>query len=310
MTLQQLKYLVAIAEYGSINAAAHNLYASQSNLSTAIKELEQEFGITIFRRTNRGVTLTNEGTELVAYARQVLEQAEMLELRYSGNDDKHARLAVSAQHYAFCVQAFIQAAEQCTSEEYDFILRETATGDIIEDVKSFRADIGVLYTDSFNERVLSKAFEEAGLDFYPLFEASVHVFVGQHHPLANNKVIKPEELDDYPRYAFEQGHARSFYFSEEPFGHLPHKRNIRFSDRGTLTNLLTTYNGYTFSTGVLSDEMHSGIVSIPLDVDEKMKVGYLLHKDRKPSALCLEYIEHLKAIVQANPTVTSYLGDV
>lgn len=309
MTLQQLKYLVAIAEYGSINAAAHNMYASQSNLSTAVKELETEFGITIFRRSNRGVTLTNEGAELIAYARQILEQAEMLELRYSGNDAKHARLAVSAQHYAFCVQAFIQAAESCDSDEYDFILRETATSDIIEDVKTLRSDIGVLFTDTFNQRVLWKAFDDAGLMFYPLFEAAVHVFVGEHHPLANKKSIDPEELESFPRYAFEQGQSSSFYYAEEPFGYLPHKRNIRISDRGTLTNLLTSYNGYTISTGVLSDEMHTGIASIPLNVDEKMKVGYVLHKDRRPSALCTHYINQLKAIIQANATVTSYLAD-
>ncbi len=111
MTLQQLRYLIAIAEYGSINAAAHNLYASQSNLSTAIKELEGELGITIFTRSNRGVTLTNDGTELLGYARQVVEQADMLEERYAKGDADHTRLAISTQHYAFSVQAFMKTAD-------------------------------------------------------------------------------------------------------------------------------------------------------------------------------------------------------
>ena len=307
MTLQQLRYLIAIAEYGSINAAAHNLYASQSNLSTAIKELERELGITIFARSNRGVTLTNEGAELVGYARQVVEQADMLEARYIHGEQSRQRLAVSTQHYAFSVEAFIATASECESEEYDFVLREVSTGQIIDDVRAFRSEIGVLYLDSFNERVLQKAFDDAGAEFHPLFEAPVHVFVGEGHPLAAKKLISLDDLQNYPRYSFEQGMQSTFFFSEEPLSSLPHKRTIRFTDRGTLSNLLANYNGYTLSTGVLSSEMHSGIVSIPLDTDESMRVGYIIHGERKPTELLVSYIEHLKRIINETPGVTSFV---
>lgn len=310
MTLQQLRYLVAIAEYGSINAAATNLFASQSNLSTAVRDLEREFGITIFTRSNRGVTPTNEGTELLGYARQVLEQADMLENRYAKGANSQLRLAVSTQHYSFSVEAFIKTADDCSAyAEYDFILREAATGEIISDVASFRSEIGIVYTDDFNRRVLAKAFNDANLEFHPLFAADAHVFVGENHPLADREIIEPEELEEWPRYSFEQGTENSFYFSEEPLAYLPHKRVIRMSDRGTLTNLLTSFDGYTLSTGVLSPEMLRGIVSIPLDTDSEMRVGYLIHKERKPSELLLAYIENLKGIIRANPTVKSYLGD-
>ena len=310
MTLQQLRYLVAIAEYGSINAAATNLFASQSNLSTAVRDLEREFGITIFTRSNRGVTPTNEGTELLGYARQVLEQADMLENRYAKGKNTQLRLAISTQHYAFSVEAFIKTVEDCSSRaEYDFILREAATGEIISDVASFRSEIGILYTDSFNQRVLGKAFDDANLEFHPLFEAEAHVFVGEKHPLAGKQIIEPSDLEEWPRYSFEQGTENSFYFSEEPLAHLPHKRIIRISDRGTLTNLLTSFNGYTLSTGVLSPEMLRGIVSIPLNADARMRVGYLIHRERKPSELLLAYIQNLQDIVKSNPTVESYLGE-
>ena len=310
MTLQQLRYLVAIAEYGSINAAATNMFASQSNLSTAVRDLEREFGINIFTRSNRGVTPTNEGTELLAYARQVLEQADMLESRYANGHNAQRRLAISTQHYSFSVEAFIKTAEDCgDSDEYDFILRETATGEIISDVANFRSEIGILYTDSFNERVLSRTFADANLSFNPLFTAKAHVFVGENHPLASKKVIEPEELEEWPRYSFEQGTENSFYHSEEPLSHLPHKRIIRISDRGTLTNLLTSFDGYTISTGVLSPEMLSGIASIPLNSDVVMRVGYLIHRERKPSSLLLSYIGNLHEIIKNNPTVNGYLGD-
>ena len=260
MTLQQLRYLIAIAEYGSINAAAQNLYASQSNLSTAIKELEQELGITVFTRSNRGVTLTNDGAELLGYARQVIEQTDMLEARYAHSGPARQRLAVSTQHYAFSVQAFVNVIESCEGDEYEFVLRERATGEIIDDVRTFRSEVGVLYTDTFNRRVLFKAFDDADVAYFPLFDARVHVFVGEHHPLARATLLKPADL-------------------------------------------LTSHNGYTLSTGVLSAEMHSGIASIPLDVDESMQVGYIMHNERRPSPLLLRYISELQAGIRANPTV-------
>ncbi len=305
MTLQQLRYLIAVAEFGSINAAAHNLFASQSNLSTAIKELETEFGITIFRRTNRGVTLTNEGHELLAYARQVVDQADMLEHRYSPSEKKHARLAISTQHYAFSVQAFIDVAESCASDEFDFVLRETSTKRILDDVRELRSDVGILYLDNHNRRYLLKLIDEAGLEFNTLFEARVHVFVGEHHPLAHYDIIAPEELANYPRYSFEQETPDSFYYSEEPLSYLPHRKNIRISDRGTLTNLLASHDGFTISTGVLSPEMHSGIVSIPLDIDEKMQVGYVVKGPIPENSLAHRYIESLERIIRTNPNVDS-----
>lgn len=311
MTLQQLRYLIAIAEFGSINAAAHNLYASQSNLSTAVKELERELGITIFTRSNRGVTLTNDGTELLGYARQVVEQADMLEERYAPSDAGCARLAISTQHYAFSLQAFMRTIDQHPGDEYDFVLRECATGEIIEDVRTFRSALGILFTDDFNRRVLTKAFADARVEWHPLFETRVHVFVGSGHPLAGRKLLTLEDLAPYPRYSFEQGVANSFYYAEEPFSYFPHKKDIRISDRGTLTNLLSHYSGYTIATGVLSEEMHmgTGIIAIPLDTDATMQVGYIMHAERKPSSLLRSYIENLRAIIKENPTVEEYLGE-
>ena len=309
MTLQQLRYLIAIAEHGSMNAAAYNLYASQSNLSTAIRDLERELGITIFKRSNRGVTLTSEGTELLGYARQVVEQADMLQSRYSKGDAGRTRLAVSAQHYAFSVQAFLEVIAECETDDYEFVMRETSTGQIIEDVGSFRSEIGILYMDDFNRRVLEKAIRDDNLQFYPLFDASIHVFVGEGHPLAQHELVRPEDLEAWPCLTFEQGTENSFYFSEEPLSFLPHRKMIRVTDRGTITSLLTHHNGYLLSTGVLSDEMQQGIVSRPLDTKERMRVGYLVHRERKPSELLERYIARLSKIVRENPSVEAYLGE-
>ena len=295
MTLQQLRYLIAIAECGSISGAAHDLFVSQSSLSVALKEIENETGVTVFQRSNRGITITSEGIELLGYARQVVEQADLLEQRYQrGEGDVPQRLSVSTQHYTFCVEAFVNMVEALNADEYKFTLRETRTAEIIDDVSEFRSDIGVLYLDNFNNRVISKALDNANLTFTSLFKCKPHVFVGEHHPLAQRERLSVEDLAEYARYSFEQGTNNSFYYSEEPLSSLPHKKRIVISDRGTLSNLLTHHSGYTVSTGVLSSEMHTGIVSIPLETDEEMNMGYVMHAERKPNALVLRYIDALK----------------
>ena len=286
MTLQQLRFLIAVAENGSINAAAQNLYTAQSNISSAIKSLEGELGISIFTRSSRGVMLTSDGTELLGYARQVVEQANMLEARYEHNEAPQERLAVSAQHYAFSVQAFINVVEACDAQKFEFTMRETTTAQIIDDVRAFRSEVGILYLDDFNRRVLEKAFADARVSFHPLFNARVHVFVSESHPLARKPSICLEDLVPYTRYSFEQGTSNSFYFSEEPFSHIPCTRNIRVSDRGTLTNLLTTSNGYALSTGVLSSEMQSGMASLTQYLSELRRI--IADADRNGAVLIAE----------------------
>ncbi|MED9872644.1 MAG: LysR family transcriptional regulator [Eggerthellaceae bacterium] len=308
ISLQQLRYIIEVAECGSINAASQQLYVSQPTLSATIKDTEQELGISIFNRTNRGITLTSEGTEFIGYARQILEQFDLFEARYSNtHNSSSGRLAISSQHYAFCVEAFVDLAEEYNEKEYDFSLRETRTADIIDDVKDYRSELGIIYLSDFNSKVLTKAFSDAGLTFVPLFQAHPHIFVGKQHPLAQRKSVTPDDLQDYPRYSFEQGTNNSFFFSEEPLSHLPHRQNITYSDRGTLTNLLTNHNGYTITTGVRSGEMgQSNIVAIPLEVDETMTVGYVCHESRPLSTLAKRYLEKLRARIEANPTVSTY----
>ncbi len=299
MTHQQLRYLLAIARTGSICSAAHELYVSQSSLSVAVKDIESECGIKIFERSSKGTTLTNDGIELLSYARQIVEQADLMESRYAKDKKAPAqRLAIASQHYAFPVEAFLEFVEEYEGEGYTFSLRETRTQEIIEDVREFRCDVGILYLSSFNEQVLGRALEEAGLTFTQLFTAQPHIFVGSHHPLAEHTLLKVDDLSDYPRYEFEQGSANSFYYAEEPFAELPHEKRVIISDRGTLSNLLTHHNGYTVSTGVLSSEMHSGIAAIPLDTKERMVVGYIVHKERQLSDLAQRYIEILRLFIE------------
>ncbi len=293
MRLQQLRYIIAIAENGSINAVAHSMFISQSSLSVAVRDLEREMGIRIFNRSTRGISLTSDGIEFLSYARQVVEQADLLESRYASGEPTGGRLSVSSQHYAFAVQSFIDFVARHDAPGVQFTLRETRTADIITDVGSFRSDLGILYLSTSNERPLRGRLREAGLTFTSLFRSRPHVFVREGHPLAHRDHIEVKDLEPFTRYTFEQGMESSLYFSEEPLPTLPHDRQIVVSDRATMTSLLKGYDGYLISTGVRSDEMFSGIRSIPLDTDEVMNVGYVIHGERRLSALALDYLDLL-----------------
>ena len=294
MTLQQLKYVVTVADKGTISDAARELFISQPSLTNAIKELENEMQITIFNRTNKGVVVSNRGDEFLAYARQVLEQANLLEEKYLNVKKQSPRFSVSTQHYSFAVNAFVDVIHEFDGDHYDFTLRETQTYEIIQDISKLKSEIGVLYTSSKNEEVIMKLIKQNGLEFEKLFLAKPHVFISSKHPLVEKDIITLEELQPYPYLSFEQGEYNSFYFSEEILSTLDRNKNIKVRDRATLFNLAVGLNGYTVSTGVISKELNGeNIIARPLQVDEYMRVGTIKQKNMPLSRYGKSYMEAL-----------------
>lgn len=292
-----MKYIIAIVQCGSISEAAKRLFVSQPSLSNAIKDAEAETGVEIFRRSARGITLTEDGSELLSYARQVVEQAELMEQRYLKAKPRRRICSVSTQHYAFAVEAFVRVISGLDADEYEFTLRETRTYEIIEDVRSFRSELGILYLSAFNERVIKKLLRESRLTFNTLFSADPHVFVSAAHPLSKKSAITLEELEEFPCLVFEQGEYNSFYFSEELLSTVPHRKIIHVSDRATLFNLLIGLNGYTVCTGILNSNLNGdNIVSVPLKTEERMTVGWISHEKASLSSFALSYIEELKRL--------------
>lgn len=296
MTLQQLKYAVTAADKGTMSEAANLLFIAQPSLTNSIKELEKELGITIFHRTNKGIIISNEGNEFLGYARQVLQQMNMLEEKYIDNGNHKQIFSVSTQHYSFAVSAFVNLIRTFGNKNYDFTLRETETYEIIEDVSNFRSEVGILYLSDENESVISRIIEKNGLKFDELFTARPHVFISSHHPLACREVILPDELKGYPFLSFEQGNHNSFYFSEEITGGVEHDMTIKVSDRATLFNLLVGLDGYTICTGVISTELNGeNIISKPLMIDEYMRVGTVTRKGINLTKLGESYIDFLRS---------------
>ena len=295
MTLQQLKYAIAIAECGSITSAAKRLMVAQPSLSKSMAELEKEMGITIFYRNNRGIYLSEEGTKFLSYARQVIEQAALLEQQYTQKETVLRVFSISAQHYAFVVNAFVELVKEYGEDKYEFTLRESRTHDIIEDVRTFRSELGVLFLSRFNREVVLRVVQNADLKFAPLFTALPHVFVSRKNPLAQKAAVTLADLRAYPRLTYEQGINNSFYYSEELHSTEESPKSILVTDRATLFNLLIGLNGYTISSGVLSSDLNGmDIVAIPLKSEEQMEIGYIAPTDRPLSAVSERYLAHLK----------------
>ena len=296
MKLHQLKYFIEVVLSGSINEAARRLYISQPTLSKAIKELENDLGIVLFTRTSTGISLSPDGAEFLSYARQINEQVELLERRYFDTEPSQQLFSVSSQHYSFVVDAFVEMIRKYGGDKYQFTIRETRTYEIIDDVKNLTSEIGILYISAFNEKVLLQLIKEKGLKFTQLFEAHPHIFISKTNPLAKRDSVTLEDLDPYPRLAFEQGEYNSFYYSEEVFSTIPSPKSIQVSDRATLFNLLIGLDGYTISTGILSEDLDSSeIVQVPLAVEDKIKVGWVVNKKVELSRMAKIYLEELSA---------------
>lgn len=295
MTLKQLQYAVTVAETGNITEAAAKLFISQPSLTSSIHELEKEYGITLFARSNKGIELTPDGDEFIGYARQVLEQTALIDERYNGKAQGKQRFCVSSQHYSFAVEAFVELLKKYGKDKYEFHMRETQTYEIINDVAHLRSEIGILYLNHFNETIIKKTLRDNGLVFEPLFTAKPHIFIGKNNPLASKKTISPKDLAPYPRLSYEQGSHNSFYFSEEILSTLDCDKELVVCDRATLFNLLIGLHGYTICSGVISEELNGpNIIAKPLKVDDYMEIGYILPASIHPSPLTTKYIETLK----------------
>ena len=270
MTLSQLRYAITVADSRSMNQAAQKLFISQPSLSAAIRELEDEVGIEIFRRTNRGIQVTPDGEEFVGYARQVVEQYALIEARFG-------------------------------MERYEFSIYETQTYDVIENVKNFRSELGILYLNDFNRKVLGKIFEENNLEFHELFDCQEYVYLWSGHPLAKKKEITLEDLEDYPFLSFDQGSNNSFYFAEEVFSTYEYKQSIKANDRATMLNLMKGLNGYTLCSGIICENLNgSEYCAVKLSTEETMTIGYLKRKGIPLSSIGKEY---LKEISKYNVTI-------
>lgn len=295
MTLQQLKYAVCTAECKSMNKAASKLFISQPSLSGTIRDLEEEIGMKIFSRSNRGITITPEGEDFLGYARQILQQYQLMEEKFIEKKKPKQKFSVSMQHYTFAVQAFIEMAKDFGMDDFEFAVHETKTHEVIENVRNQKSEIGILYLNDFNRQVMEKIFQENAVEFTELFACGIYVFLSKGNPLAKKELIEFEDLKDYPCLSFEQGDENSFYFAEEVFSTYDYKQIIKTDDRATILNLMIGLNGYTLCSGIICNDLNGNeYAAVPLHTDEKMHIGYIKKKGMPLSRLGERYISELR----------------
>ncbi|WP_336632456.1 MULTISPECIES: LysR family transcriptional regulator [unclassified Microbacterium] len=297
LTLQHLRYFIDVAAEGSISAAADLLYVAQPTMSAAMKDLESRVGRTLLTRSARGVALTPDGAEFLGYARQVVEQVELLEQRYLGRAPSRRLLGISTQHYSFAVDAFVRMVKASGAAQYEFALRETRTWDIIDDVRTLRSELGILYRNDFNRKVIDRLLRDNGLAFHPIFVADPHIFISRRNPLAAQERVTLADLEGLPRLSFDQGANNAFYFAEEILSTSSSAQEIRVSDRATIFNLMIGLDGYTISTGIISDQLDPEIVAIPLEVDERIEIGWIGHAAIPLTEQAQRYLAEVRAVV-------------
>ncbi|OCN03630.1 LysR family transcriptional regulator [Erysipelotrichaceae bacterium MTC7] len=300
MKLVQLHYFITIAKMKSINQAAQELYVSQPTLTSAIQELEQELGISLFTRTGRGVQLTNEGQEFLIYVRQLYGQYETIVDKFVLKENYKKKFGVSCQHYSFAIKAFVEMAKQFDMNQYAFAIRETKTMEIIDDVSSLKSEVGILFLNEFNRKVMMRNFNQAQVEFHPLICCKAYVYLWKHHPLASQKSITFSQLKDYPCLSFEQGEHHSFYVAEEILADHEYAQTIRVNDRSTMLNLMVGLSGYTLCSGIICEELNgTDFVTVAYEADEQnpnteMEIGYITRKQSYLSDMGKSYIIAIK----------------
>lgn len=300
MTLQQIKYVIGIAETGSLNKAAEKLYVSQPSLTATIHDLEDELGITIFNRTGRGVTLTNDGTEFLTSARQLYIDYQTVMEKYGDNGKIKKKFGVSTQHYSFAVKSFVEMVKGFNTNEYEFAIRETKTREVIEDVASLKSEIGILYLSDFNRKAITSILKSKELEFHHLIDCKAYVYIWKGHPLAKKKQISLSQLEDYPCLSFEQGDGASFYFAEEILSTEEYHRTIKANDRATILNLMIGLNGYTLCSGIICEELNgSDYIAVPFKEEDEsinriMEIGFITRRGFNLSTIGNKYIEEVR----------------
>ena len=300
MTLTQLHYFITISERGSFNKAAEALFVAQPSLTSSIKELERELGLILFHRSGKGVTLTRDGMDFLPYARQVYEQYEVL-LEHFGEDVKRKKhFGVSAQHYSFAVKAFVESVKTFGSSRYDFSIRETTAREVISDVSSMKSELGIIYINDANRKVLKKLIAASSLEFHRLIKCNLYVYLAKTHPLADQKILSYSQLKDYPNLTFDQNNNDAMNLADDILSSSDYPLRITASDRATMLNLMVGLNGFTLCSGLATDELDgSNFKSIPFDpekshINHEMEIGYLTHKGMSLSQLAKIYLFELK----------------
>ena len=277
MTFQQLKYLVELSKKGSISKAAEAMFVTQPCITRALHDLEQEFGICIAERNNKGIIFTDEGNELLFYAKSIVEQSEAI--RYHFHPESTSGLAkytISSQHHSYVIAAVTKLINRLMLNQYEVLIREEKTEEVISDVSAGKSIVGFIAIQDENREMLARLFHEKQVDFFSVFSQVQHVYIRKKHPLADGQMVRKADLLQYPLITYQYDDV-PLYISEWNSMNSDPPKKIFVNDRGSMYEIITHTDCYALGTGLMTSEFsHKDIMTLPVENGPQLSLGYLL----------------------------------
>ena len=278
MNIQQLRYVVAIANSGTFREAAEKMYVSQPSLSISVRDLEKELGFKIFRRTSSGTFLTRRGMEFYEKAQELVKGFDVFQNQYANPEEEKDEFSIASQHYDF-LPPTITAFSQQYPEYKNFRIFESTTVQILDEVAQGHSEIGIIYLNNQNQKGIMQRVEKLGLEVIELIPFQTHIYLREGHPLAKKKELVMEDLADLPTVRFTQEKDEYLYYSENFVDTSASSQMFNVTDRATLYRILERTNAYATGSGFLDSDSVNGITVIPLNDNLNNRMVYVKREE-------------------------------
>ena len=278
MNIQQLRYVVAIANSGTFREAAEKMYVSQPSLSISVRDLEKELGFKIFRRTSSGTFLTRRGMEFYEKAQELVKGFDVFQNQYANPEEEKDEFSIASQHYDF-LPPTITAFSQQYPDYKNFRIFESTTVQILDEVAQGHSEIGIIYLNNQNQKGIMQRVEKLGLEVIELIPFQTHIYLREGHPLAKKKELVMEDLVDLPTVRFTQEKDEYLYYSENFVDTSASSQMFNVTDRATLNGILERTNAYATGSGFLDNNSVNGITVIPLNDNLNNRMVYVKREE-------------------------------
>ena len=294
MNIQQLRYVVAIANSGTFREAAEKMYVSQPSLSISVRDLEKELGFKIFRRTSSGTFLTRRGMEFYEKAQELVKGFDVFQNQYANPEEEKKEFSISSQHYDF-LPPLITQFSVLYPENKDFRIFESTTVQILDEVAQGHSELGIIYLNKQNTKGIMQRVDKLGLEVVDLIPFQTHIYLRKGHPLAKKESLVMEDLAHLPTVRFTQEKDEYLYYSENFVDTSSSSRLFNVTDRATLNGILERTDAYATGSGFLDSQSVNGITVIPLIDDLNNKMVYVKREEVDLSPVAEKFVQVMEA---------------
>ena len=294
MNIQQLRYVVAIANSGTFREAAEKMYVSQPSLSISVRDLEKELGFKIFRRTSSGTFLTRRGMEFYEKAQELVKGFDVFQNQYANPEEEKKEFSISSQHYDF-LPPLITQFSVLYPENKDFRIFESTTVQILDEVAQGHSELGIIYLNKQNTKGIMQRVDKLGLEVVDLIPFQTHIYLRKGHPLAKKEFLVMEDLAHLPTVRFTQEKDEYLYYSENFVDTSSSSQLFNVTDRATLNGILERTDAYATGSGFLDSQSVNGITVIPLIDDLNNKMVYVRREEVDLSPVAEKFVQVMEA---------------